>query len=133
LWFDPHELEPYLEAAGKYRPPPGSTVAPALDTDTRRPCSACDGHLAPEPFQGLLVHRCAGCGGVFITGAELSLSASDLEPTILLLLFAPASIVLVLSLLARSDLRRHPEKKGQGCAIFALVTGIAGTVVVLSL
>ena len=39
----------------------------------------------------------------------------------------PAPIALIISIIAIIDIRRHPEKHGMGRAIFGLVMGILGT------
>jgi len=43
----------------------------------------------------------------------------------------PAPISLVVALIAISDIRKNPEKHGMGRAIFGLVMGILGTVVLV--
>ena len=43
------------------------------------------------------------------------------------LLIMPAPIALIISIIAIIDIRRHPEKHGMGRAIFGLVMGILGT------
>ena len=49
------------------------------------------------------------------------------------LLDLPAPIALILGILAVVDIRKNSEKHGMGRAIFALVTGGIGTLVLLSL
>jgi Protein of unknown function (DUF2510) len=44
------------------------------------------------------------------------------------LIVLPAPLALVLGLLAALDLHRHPSKLGWGRAIFAIITGLLGTV-----
>jgi hypothetical protein len=46
-------------------------------------------------------------------------------------LLAPAPIALLLGILAVRDIRRNPDKLGMGRAIFGLVMGAVGTVVLL--
>lgn len=43
-------------------------------------------------------------------------------------LILPAPVALLISILAMRDLKRHPDKHGLGRAIFGLVMGILGTV-----
>jgi hypothetical protein len=43
-------------------------------------------------------------------------------------LFCPAPIAVLVSLVAIWDLRRHPEKHGWGRAIFGLVMGVLGSI-----
>ena len=45
------------------------------------------------------------------------------------LIIYPAPLALVASILAYRDLKKHPEKHGRGRAMFGLVMGILGTVV----
>lgn len=45
----------------------------------------------------------------------------------------PAPLALLLGILAIRDLRRHPEKRGMGRAVFAIVMGSIGTVILLLL
>ena len=42
-------------------------------------------------------------------------------------LFCPAPIAVVVSLIAIRDIRKHPEKHGMGRAIFGLVMGLLGS------
>jgi len=46
------------------------------------------------------------------------------------LLCFPAPIALILAVIAIRDIKRHPEKHGMGRAVFGLVMGILGTLVV---
>ncbi len=46
-------------------------------------------------------------------------------------LACPAPIALVVSILAIVDIRKHPDRHGMGRAIFGLVMGLLGTVVLL--
>jgi hypothetical protein len=48
------------------------------------------------------------------------------------LLVLPAPLALVLGLLAARDLRRHPSKHGWGRTIFAIATGLLGTVLLVA-
>ncbi|MDB5299006.1 MAG: hypothetical protein JWO87_669, partial [Phycisphaerales bacterium] len=44
-------------------------------------------------------------------------------------LIVPAPIALIISILAIRDMKLHPEKHGMGRAIFGMIMGIPGTVV----
>jgi LSD1 subclass zinc finger protein len=44
------------------------------------------------------------------------------------MLFCPAPIAVLVSLIAIWDIRAHPEKHGMGRAIFGLVMGVLGTI-----
>jgi hypothetical protein len=50
---------------------------------------------------------------------------------LLSLAILPAPIALVVSIFAVADLRRHPEKRGMGRAVFGLVMGVMGTAVLV--
>jgi hypothetical protein len=43
----------------------------------------------------------------------------------------PAPLALILGIIAIRDLKRHPEKRGMGRAIFGLVMGVIGTCLLL--
>ena len=47
------------------------------------------------------------------------------------LLVFPAPLALVLGLVAMADLKKHPEKRGMGRAVFAVVSGALGTLVLV--
>ncbi|MBM4090976.1 MAG: DUF4190 domain-containing protein [Planctomycetes bacterium] len=42
---------------------------------------------------------------------------------------APGPIAVVLGLIAIRDIRQHPDRHGMGRAVFAIVTGVFGTIV----
>lgn len=46
-------------------------------------------------------------------------------------LIFPAPIALLLGVLALRDIKRHPEKFGRGRAVFALIMGMLGTLVLV--
>ena len=48
------------------------------------------------------------------------------------LIVLPAPLALILGLLAAADLHRHPSKRGWGRAIFAMTTGVLGTLLLLT-
>ena len=48
------------------------------------------------------------------------------------LVVLPAPLALVLGLLAALDLRRHPSKLGWGRTIFAMITGLLGTLALVA-
>jgi hypothetical protein len=47
------------------------------------------------------------------------------------LLILPAPIALIISIVAIRDIKRHPETHGLGRAVFGLIMGIGGTVVLI--
>ena len=49
------------------------------------------------------------------------------------LIIFPAPLALVLSIVAIVDLRKHPEKRGMGRAIFGLIMGGLGTFALASM
>lgn len=48
-------------------------------------------------------------------------------------LVAPAPVALVLGILAVIDIKHHPEKQGMGRALFGLITGALGTLVLVAI
>ncbi|MDQ6614316.1 MAG: hypothetical protein M3083_06135 [Actinomycetota bacterium] len=48
------------------------------------------------------------------------------------LIVLPAPLALVLGLLAALDLHRHPSKHGWGRTVFAIATGLLGTVILIA-
>jgi hypothetical protein len=49
------------------------------------------------------------------------------------LLACPAPIALLLGILAIRDIKQHPEKHGMGRAVFAIITGALGCLVLATL
>jgi uncharacterized protein DUF4190 len=47
------------------------------------------------------------------------------------LLFIPAPLAVIVSIIALVQLKRHPEKRGMGRAVFGLVLGLLGSAVLL--
>jgi hypothetical protein len=43
----------------------------------------------------------------------------------------PAPLALIISIIAMVDMKKHPEKHGMGRAIFGLIMGILGTILLL--
>lgn len=46
---------------------------------------------------------------------------------------APGPIAVIVSLIALADLRKHPEKRGRGRAVFGLIMGLLATVILAGL
>lgn len=79
--------------------------------------------------------RCVSCGEVIQdadkvlpVGISGLVMAAWISGFFALLVF-PAPIALVLGILARSDIKHHPNRQGMGRALFGLITGGLGTLV----
>lgn len=71
VWFDAGELEDYRRRKG-HDGRPSSVLTSFQEEAPRRPCPACATEtLAERSVAGRPVLHCAGCGGLFLTAAEL--------------------------------------------------------------
>jgi hypothetical protein len=103
--------------------PPGSVPPPMS--------AAPIGYYAPQPGHpgadigqdvGLRMLLPVGRSGWAIAAGYLGL---------LSFLVLPAPLALIVSIIAIRDIKKHPERHGMGRAIFGLIMGILGTLVVL--
>jgi hypothetical protein len=94
-------------------------------------CSNCG-----RPLGAGYMPRCPRCYAPLDPEPEPERPRSDLANAagclgLLALLAIPAPLALALGIAARSELKRHPEKSGMGCAIFAIIMGAFGTLVLV--
>lgn len=83
--------------------------------------------------------RCSSCGEtiqgaswVLPTGRSGLAIAAGYAAFFAFLVF-PAPIALALGILAVVDIKRHPEKQGMGRALFGLIAGGLGTLILVAL
>jgi hypothetical protein len=86
----------------------------------KEPTMASGPGLADDPLARVLLP--VGRSGWAIAAGYLGLFS---------LLFAPAPIAVVVSLIAIWHLRRNPAKRGMGRAVFGLVMGLLGSAALL--
>ena len=111
FWF-------YIRGEGKPPPPPPLPgTPPSLPGGSPPPLK-----LADDPVARALLP--VGRSGWAIAAGYLGLFS---------LLVVPAPLAIGASVLALSDMRRHPEKLGMGRTVFGLIMGAIGTVALVAL
>jgi hypothetical protein len=101
--------------------------------DNNRLCTSCaqpiqpGARLAPPPQElgdsaGMRMLLPVGRSGLAIAAGYAGLFS---------LIVLPAPLALLLGILAVQDIRRNPKKHGMGRAIFGIVTGALGTILIL--
>ena len=94
---------------------------------TNRHCTSCGQALHP-PRDDLADSRVMRA--ILPVGRSALAIAAGYAGLFALLIF-PAPLALILGVLALRDLKRRPEKYGKGRAVFGLLLGVLGTVVLV--